>query len=75
MSEIVPRRVNKVPGGSSSNHSQAQRKLTTAHRYIMEAGEGPSMALIKGKASRSALDRSARKLRMALSLIEEVIDA
>ena len=49
--------------------------LNAAHRLIMEAAEGPSEALLHGKASRAKLASSAAKLRHALQLIEGVLDA
>lgn len=49
--------------------------LTVAHRLIMEASEGPSEALLRGKASRAKLSSSAAKLRHALQLIESALDA
>lgn len=52
-----------------------ESKLVAAHRLICEACNGPSMALLKGKAKRPELQESIKKLRMAISLMEEVLDA
>ena len=52
--------------------TKAEDKLATAHRLIMESAEGPSLALLRGKAKRSQLADSLRKLRHAIELIEEV---
>lgn len=50
-----------------------QADLTTAHRLIMQAAEGPSMALLRNKGNRSLLAASVKKLRAAADLIEGVI--
>lgn len=58
--------------GSASNVEQT---LARIHRLIMESAEEPSRALIKGKVSRSGLVETTRKLRRAIALCEEIIDA
>lgn len=47
--------------------------LEQAHRLIMKAAIGPSEALMRGKASRSALRDSAADLRQALKIIEGIV--
>ena len=54
--------------------AKVNQDLNVAHRLIMEAAEGPSEALLRGKASRGKLSSSATKLRHALELIEGVIN-
>lgn len=53
----------------------AEGKLAIAHRMIMQSAEGPSLALLRGKAKRSELAETLRKLRHAIKLIEEVVNA
>lgn len=63
------------PHWSQRGPSAPQEMLTHAHRLIMESAEGPSNALLFGKAKRSELSESLRKLRHAIDLIERVINA
>lgn len=50
-------------------------ELERAHALIMKASLGPNMALVKGKASKSALRDSAANLRQALKIIEGIVGA
>ena len=47
--------------------------LERAHLLIMQAGEGPGLALIKNKANRAMLLESVRKLKLAIDIIERVL--
>ena len=48
-------------------------KMSTAHRLLQEACEGPSEALLFGNAKRSQIKECIRKARQAAALMEEVI--
>jgi hypothetical protein len=48
-------------------------KLEQAHLLIMQAANGPSLALVKGVASKAALVESLGKLRAATDIIEGLI--
>lgn len=47
-------------------------KLETAHRLIMQAAEGPSLAILRNKGNRALLKDSVVKLRAAADIIEEI---
>jgi hypothetical protein len=48
-------------------------RLAEAHKAIMAAASGPSEALLRGQASRSALVKSVEQLKLATEILEEVI--
>lgn len=48
-------------------------KLALAHRLIMQAAAGPSLALVKNKGNRTALRESIELLKSATSIIEGIV--
>lgn len=48
-------------------------RLEQAHRAIMQSAHGPSMALLRGMASRALLVESVKQLKFATKLLEEII--
>ena len=68
--------MNRAPGAREGwQTAKINNDLTHAHRLIMEAAQGPSEALLRGKASRAKLAESAANLRHALTLIDGVLNA
>ena len=65
--------MTRKPGWDGKDVRGSER-LSAAHKLIMEASIGPGDALSRGRASRSQLDESLRKLRHAASIIEEVVN-
>ena len=52
----------------------AMAKLERAHKLIMQAAAGPSLALVKGKGKRSELAESVTKLREAADILEGMVN-